>query len=80
MKIRITEIDSQAVKSYEWVGEADRYGMGTLTIEFQSGKVYDYFDFPFGDIEKMVATDSIGQYVNTDIKPFYHYKEVTPIF
>lgn len=80
MKIRVTEIDSQAVKSYEWVGEADVYGMGTLTIEFQSGKVYDYLDFPFGDIEKMIATDSIGRYVNTDIKPFYHYKEVTPIF
>ena len=80
MKIRVTEIDSRAVKSYEWVGEADIYGMGTLTIEFQSGKVYDYLDFPFGAIEKMIATDSIGQYVNTDIKPFYHYKEVTPIF
>jgi hypothetical protein len=80
MKIRITDIGSQAVRVVKWEGEADRYGMGTLTIEFHSGKEYDYFDVPFGDIEKMVGTDSFGFYLNNSIKPFYECREVTPIF
>ena len=56
MKIRITDIGSQAVRVVKWEGEADRYGMGTLTIEFHSGKEYDYLDVPFGDIEKMIGS------------------------
>ena len=81
MKIRITEIDSKSIRSLEWVGLPEEgFGFGTLTIEFHSGKEYDYLDVPFGDIEKMIGSESFGFYLNNSIKPFYECREVTPIF
>ena len=83
MKIRITEIDSKSIRSLEWVGLPEEgFGFGTLTVEFQTGRVYDYFNVPFTEIKYLTTAYSLGEYFNEVFKPVFgkEYKEVTPIF
>jgi len=83
MKIRITEIDSKSIRSLEWLGLPEEgFGFGTLTVEFQTGRVYDYFNIPFTEIEYLTTAESLGGYFNDVFKRVWgtDYKEVTPIF
>lgn len=48
----------------------------TLEIEFVSGAVYQYFEVPQPTYAGLLAAESIGHYVNTEIKPYYEFREV----
>ena len=83
MKIRITEIESQVIRTIEWAGQVEEgFGVGTLTVEFQTGRVYNYFGVPFTEIEYLTTAESIGWYFNNVFKGVFgkDYLEVTPIF
>jgi hypothetical protein len=83
MKIQITELDSKSIRTLEWVGLPDEgYGDGTLTVEFQTGRVYEYYKVPFTEINYLTTSLSLGEYFNEVFKPVFgkRYKEVTPIF
>ena len=81
MKIRITEIDSQSIRNMEWVGQPDEgYGDGTLTVQFQTGRLYDYYNVPFTEIGYLTTAESLGAYFNDVFKDVFgkDYLEVTP--
>jgi len=81
MKIRITEIDSKAIRNMEWVGQPDEgYGDGTLTVQFESGRLYDYYSVPFTEIGYLTSAESLGWYFNNVFKGVFgkDYLEVTP--
>jgi hypothetical protein len=48
----------------------------TLEVEFVNGSVYQYFDVPQPTYAGLLAAPSIGNFVNTQIKPYYEFAEV----
>ncbi|TDE09149.1 KTSC domain-containing protein [Jiangella asiatica] len=51
----------------------------TLEVEFVSGEVYRYFDVEPLDVDALLAADSMGAYLNEEIKPNYDYVHVDPL-
>ena len=47
-----------------------------LEVEFVDGDVYQYFDVPRQTYEAFLQADSMGQYMNWQIKEGYRYKKV----
>jgi len=71
--IRRHHVRSEAVRSIgydesEWV----------LQVEFHSGKLYNYFRVPPREHEALRAAESIGEYLNREIKPYYEYELFEP--
>lgn len=48
----------------------------TLEIEYVNGSVYQYYDVPQPTYAGLLAAPSIGNFVNTQIKPYYEVAEV----
>lgn len=48
----------------------------TLEIAFRGGKVYRYLNVPESTYYEMLLSDSIGRFVNTQIKALYDFREV----
>lgn len=44
-----------------------------LTVEFNSGGRYNYYDVPEYIFEGMKTADSTGRYLNAEIKGHYRY-------
>ncbi len=51
------------------------YDSGTMTLEvlFHSGNVYQYFDVPQAVFEELVRAESVGSFLNAQIKNVYRY-------
>ena len=45
----------------------------TLTVEFNSGSRYNYYDVPQHVFEGMKSAESKGRYLNAEIKGAYRY-------
>ncbi|MGD0233465.1 MAG: KTSC domain-containing protein [Syntrophorhabdales bacterium] len=48
----------------------------TLEIEFQGGRVYQYFDVPQPVFDGLLRADSHGTFFNSQIKGHYGYARV----
>lgn len=48
----------------------------TLEVEFNSGKVYQYYDVPEDEYDGLMNASSHGKYLNQHIKGVYQYLEV----
>ena len=49
----------------------------TLDIEFKSsGEIYRYFDVPNDEYHGLLAADSKGAYLNSEIKPKYRTQKL----
>jgi hypothetical protein len=49
---------------------------GTLEVEYVNGSVYQYYEVPQPTYAGLLAAPSIGNYVNTQIKPYFDVAEV----
>jgi hypothetical protein len=55
----------------------------TLRVGYRPGKAwhrggtYDYFDVPASVVRQLLGAESLGQFVNWQIKPYYKYKKVS---
>lgn len=47
-----------------------------LEIEFESGRVYQYFDVPQDIYDAVLQSDSKGRYFNTHIRGKFPYQEI----
>lgn len=45
----------------------------TLEVEFHSGAVYQYFDVPQSVYDALMNAESIGGFLNSQIKGVYRY-------
>ncbi|WP_211239537.1 KTSC domain-containing protein [Jiangella gansuensis] len=70
--IRRWPVSSSALRS---VGYEPR--SRTLEVEFASGQIYRYFDVDQLDVDALLVADSMGAYVNEEIKPHHDYVHVT---
>jgi len=55
-----------------------RYDESTLTleIEFQGGRVYQYFDVPLHIFESLIAANSHGKFFHSLIRGYFRYARV----
>jgi hypothetical protein len=49
---------------------------GTLTIEFHSGGVYEYYHVPPSDYNGLMSASSHGEYFHAYIKNRYDYRRI----
>lgn len=47
-----------------------------LELEFESGRVYQYFDVPESIYTEMLNSDSKGRYFNQNIRDKFPYQEI----
>ncbi len=48
----------------------------TLEVEFNNGSIYQYFDVPQTIYEALVSAESVGKFLNAQIKGYYRYAKV----
>lgn len=48
----------------------------TLEVEFKNGSVYQYFDVPEAVYQELMIADSVGRYLNENIKNSYRYTKL----
>jgi hypothetical protein len=49
---------------------------GTLTIEFHSGSVYEYYNVPASEYDGLMSASSHGEYFHAHIKNRYDYRRI----
>lgn len=47
-----------------------------LTITFNSGAIYEYYDVPKEVTDGIIQADSLGKYFDKNIKGIYNYRRV----
>ncbi len=68
--MRRRPLNSSSVRSAGYDGDSR-----TLELEYVNGSVYRYFDVPQPTYAALMAAPSIGNYVNTEIKPYFECAE-----
>ncbi len=48
----------------------------TLEVEFMKGSVYQYFDVPESEYSNLIGAESVGRYLNQNIKGNYRYVQI----
>lgn len=67
--VELTPVDSSNVAA---VGHKDN----TLYVEFKHGGLYRYFNVPAETYQAMLAADSVGKFLNAEVKPKHGYELV----
>lgn len=70
-KIISVEITSSNLKSASYNTETK-----TLSVTFNNGYIYEYYDFPWEKFTKFRMSDSQGKYLNSEINGKYKYKKI----
>jgi len=70
MKQHIFENSSQ-VKCIRYFDDSK-----TLEIDFVTGKTYQYYEVPESTYEAALMSESIGKFVNSNVKTVFEYKQV----
>ena len=52
------------------------YDGSTLTVQFHSGWVYEYYRVPPNVYEGLMSAASMGRYLNVLIRPFYYCQRI----
>ena len=65
------DIKSSNLKSASYDTESK-----TLTITFQNGSIYEYYEFPWEKFVKFRTSESQGKFLNTDINGKYKFKKI----
>ncbi len=47
-----------------------------LEIEFENGRIYQYYNVPEDIYEEMLGSESKGKYFNANVRGKYPYREV----
>lgn len=50
------------------------YDSGSLFVQYIDGDWYKYFSVPESVFERLKKADSVGYFLNKEIKPNYHWK------
>jgi hypothetical protein len=72
--MRMRPLNSSAIP-YAGYDEAAR----TLRLRYTSGRTYDYFSVPASVWGALLTAESVGEFVNHEIKPRYPYSEVVQV-
>jgi hypothetical protein len=86
MKVTIENLESRVIRKAEYFlseididGDSREMSYGTLSVEFTNGRTYDYDDVTVETFTKLVASASLGKFLNQEIKPYHKAREILPI-
>lgn len=51
-------------------------GSKVLTVTFNNGHIYEYYEFPWEKFAKLRMSESQGKYFNSDINGKYKFKKL----
>lgn len=75
--------NSSLIDDIQWTRSGKHPGndpLGTLTLVFKNGDVYDYTDVPHQIANELADSESVGQYFCSHIKNKYNtYKQVLEV-
>ena len=63
--------DSTAADEFAYDGES-----GTLSIRFNNGSLYEYYDVPEEVFAGLLEAQSVGRYLNDNVTSTYGYAQV----
>lgn len=63
------EVESRAI-------EAVAYEDGELFVQWKGDRSYAYFIVPEHKFDELLRAASIGEYVNSEIKPYYEHRKL----
>lgn len=69
-------VDSTNINAI-WYDDTTGFGIGTLSIEFHSGAVYEYYRFPTVLFERFLRAPSFGKFMWKYIRGRYPYRRVS---
>jgi hypothetical protein len=49
----------------------------TLIVVFKNGTTYEYYNFQMDAWEELLKAESIGKYLNANVKGKYDYEKIT---
>lgn len=76
-EFRIAYVDSSNIQSFWFEEQSDGWGIGTLSVEFKSGSVYEYYRFPTKLATKFAQEkESFGKFFWANIRGKFPYKRV----
>ncbi len=67
----LVEINSSNLKKASYNTESK-----LLTVTFNNGSIYEYYEFPWDKFTKFRMSESQGKFLNTNINGKYNYKKV----
>jgi hypothetical protein len=67
----LVEINSSNIKRANFNTESE-----VLTITFNNGAIYEYYEFPWDKITKFRMSESQGKFLNSNINGKYKFKKV----
>ena len=67
-------IDSSVIKTVSF--RPTVWSRGTLTVEFHTGRIYQYFKVPQGLYDDLIAARSAGAFFNQRIKGQFEHAEI----
>lgn len=67
----MVEISSSNLKKASYNTESK-----LLTVTFNNGAIYEYYDFPWDKFTKFRMSESQGKFLNTNINGKYKFKKV----
>lgn len=67
----MVEINSSNLKKASYNTESK-----LLTVTFNNGSIYEYYEFPWDKFTKFRMSESQGKFLNTNINGKYNYKKV----
>ncbi len=67
----MVEINSSNLKKAVYNTESN-----LLTVTFNNGSIYEYYEFPWEKFTKFRMSESQGKFLNTNINGKYKYKKV----
>jgi lysyl-tRNA synthetase class 2 len=69
--VEVKDKESSVVMTFHYDKDEE-----TLTVRFRSGAVYEYYDVPQSTYDAFVKAESLGQYLNAEIKDVFAYCRV----
>lgn len=75
------EVESMNLRRVAWVQEGTEAELGTLWVEFRSGRAYRYSNVEQDTLAKLLAAESIGRFFSVVIKGApdrYPFERVEP--
>ena len=72
MEAKWTHVQSSAVRAVRYHAP-----VGKLDVRFEDGREYRYSRVPRSKFRALLASESIGGFVNREIKPFHPCEEIT---
>ena len=65
-------VDSSSLASVGYDGRSH-----TLEVQFRNGGVYQYLEVPEEEVRELLTADSLGRYLNENIKESYPVRKLS---